>query len=231
MIVVFNPGSSTVSAGAGNDMIQVQAGGGPDIVFGELGDDTIQASGGADVLQGNQGADSVSGGGGADTVHGGQGNDMLQGNTGADYMTGDSGADVAFGGQGGDFMQGNTGADTISGDLGADVLLGGQGDDRLSGGDDNDLLSGDLGDDMLNGGAGADVFQFNRSGGGVDTIEDFSSAAHDMIRLTGFTSFADLAGRITTSGAETVIALDGGASIHLLGVTGASLTAADFLFA
>lgn len=211
VIVLTGAGASTVSAGAGNDM--------------------VQAGTGSDVLQGNQGADSISGGGAADTIHGGQDNDVLQGNVGADYMTGDSGADVVYGGQGSDFMQGNTGSDTISGDAGSDIVLGGQGDDRVSGGDGDDIVSGDLGNDTVNGGAGADTFQFNRSGGGADIIEDFSSSAHDVIRLTGFTSFADLAGRISTVGTETVITLDGGASIHLLGVTGASLTAGDFLFA
>jgi Ca2+-binding RTX toxin-like protein len=70
-----------------------------------------------------------------------------------------------YGTSGNDYLLGSEEDDTISDDEGNDTLIGGSGDDRLVGGGGNDTLTG---------GEGKDTFVLYYSGGGIDTITDFS---------------------------------------------------------
>ncbi|MHC5821752.1 MAG: hypothetical protein ACYT04_39265, partial [Nostoc sp.] len=69
---------------------------------------------------------------------------------------------------------GSQGDYQIYGYEGNDTLIGGSGDDYLVGGDGNDVLTG---------GPGRDTFVLNYSGGGIDTITDFSSD-DDVLQIT-----------------------------------------------
>jgi Ca2+-binding RTX toxin-like protein len=72
---------------------------------------------------------------------------------------------------------------TINGTSGNDYLIGTQGNDYISGFAGNDILVGGFGNDTLNGDAGADSFVLYYSGGGIDTITNFS-VNQDIISLT-----------------------------------------------
>lgn len=84
-----------ISAGAGNDFVQVNlgpnntpfalvqgakvlGGGGNDTLVGGSGRDTVEGGSGADILIGNDGNDSLNGNGGDDIVAGGEGQDLFQ---------------------------------------------------------------------------------------------------------------------------------------------------------
>ncbi|WP_207462104.1 PD40 domain-containing protein [Azospirillum sp. SYSU D00513] len=175
-------GDDWVSGGEGDDA--VFGGQGADALSGNDGSDSLYGNAGQDVLYGNAGADTVFGGADADTVFGGRDNDLLGGDLGDDSLSGDLGEDLLNGGAGSDALYGNVGQDALFGNAGADTMYGGAGNDTLYGGMDNDLLSGDLGDDQLWGNLGADTFLV-RSGGGADTIMDFSAAQGDRIALNG----------------------------------------------
>jgi Ca2+-binding RTX toxin-like protein len=121
-----------VSAGAGNDRvnligvrvaISVDAGDGDDRVFGGVGDDTIVGGGGDDRLFGFGGSDDISGGVGDDRIFGGAGDDQLLGEEGDDRVNGQVGNDNCDGG---------TGDDRITGGRGRDSNRGGGGDDRVT---------------------------------------------------------------------------------------------------
>jgi Ca2+-binding RTX toxin-like protein len=120
--------------------------------------------GGPDVLYGNEGNDSLLGEAGEDRLYGGEGLDRLIGGAGRDEL---------YGGDGDDFLVGD--ADSLDPvEHADDYLHGGQGSDILLGHDGNDTLVGDGGDDFLEGGDGIDTYVFNR-GDGADTIFDFGS--------------------------------------------------------
>lgn len=72
---------------------------------------------------------------------------------------------------------------TINGSSGNDYLTGTEGNDFICGFAGNDTLVGGSGDDTLKGGAGSDTFILNYSGGGIDTITDFS-VRQDAISIT-----------------------------------------------
>lgn len=88
-----------ISAGAGNDYVQVDLG--PNDVPSAL----VQ---GAKVLGGG-GADTLVGGSGRDTLEGGDGADILIGNGGNDSLNGNAGNDIVAGGGGQDLFQGGPG--------------------------------------------------------------------------------------------------------------------------
>jgi Ca2+-binding RTX toxin-like protein len=74
----------------------------------------------------------------------------------------------------------------LTGGGGNDTLVGLSGNDTLSGGVGNDYLTGGGGSDVLTGGVGADAFVFDKNyptGGGHDTITDFSESQGDRIRV------------------------------------------------
>ena len=90
--------------------------------------------------------------------------------------------------------------------------------------------------DLLTGGLDDDLFVFS-DGDGTDTITDFTAGAatDDVIDLTGvsgFSTFGDMQAAADDNGGmdpDTVITLNGGDSITLLGVQVANLNQDDFL--
>ncbi len=201
---------------AGEDrIVGSQAG---DRLFGYGGNDTITDASGTNYLRGDAGNDSISGGTGFDDINGNVGNDTAHGNDGDDWVVGGKDQDLLFGDNGFDIVYGNMGDDTISGDAGADWVRGGQGDDSVSGGDGDDWLWGDRGNDTISGGAGADIFH-SFSGAGIDRITDFSLAQGDRVQLDPGTSYATL-----QVGADTVIDMNNGDQVILVGVQLSSLT-------
>lgn len=107
-----------------------------------------------------------------------------------------------------DRLTGNDNANRVSGGIGADLLFGRGG---------NDVLVGGKGNDTMNGGAGADVFAFNTSRTGADTINGFQ-VADDRFDLSGglFSAASESAG-------NTILKHSGGL-ITVTGVTGLSLS-------
>jgi Ca2+-binding RTX toxin-like protein len=107
----------------------------------------------------------------------------------------------------------------MDGGAGDDMLVGGTGDDRLVGGTDDDVLTGGLGDDLF-------VFGANT---GNDTVTDFDLVddilvLEDGVTVSG-TSEQDANGDGTL---DTILALDDGGSVTILGVNG--LTDTNDLF-
>ena len=134
-----------------------------------------------------------------------------------DSIYGSGGNDTLYGWDGNDYLSGGGGSDTLYGEDGNDTLSGGWGteSDYLSGGGGNDVLDGYGGFDTLVGGAGADTFKiydfdYNSSGFGYATIEDFSWQEGDVIDLNTFEGIsygtADYSGSSLT---DTLIYSDG----------------------
>ncbi|MBG1262894.1 hypothetical protein [Nostoc commune] len=71
-------------------------------------------------------------------------------------------------------IHGTSGNNYLTGTSGNDQIYGYAGNDTLIGGAGNDYLEGGSGNDRLTGGSGRDTFVLNYSGGGIDTITDFS---------------------------------------------------------
>ena len=162
-LICGSSGRDVINAGAGNDV--VYAGAGNDVVNGGAGNDTISGDAGNDSLDGGDGTDTESGGAGNDTINGGNGADDLNGGAGNDNISGGAGNDSIDGGDGTDTESGGAGVDDLNGDNGDDSLNGGAGDDDLNGGAGNDTLAGAVGDDNLDGGTGSDVLN---GGDGAD---------------------------------------------------------------
>lgn len=163
----------------------------------------VLAGGGNDLVHGNLAANRLHGGAGNDTLHGGLGDDRLIGGAGSDRLLGGAGDDVyeidksdtvvenanfgndtiritdsnyalganlenlillgasdvnGWGNAGDNRVYGNAGANKLYGGAGDDTLGGGPGDDTLEGGAGNDWLNGSLGADVLIGGAGRDHY-------------------------------------------------------------------------
>lgn len=192
--------ATTISGGAGNDVIGFDMDVGPSYLRGDEGDDVIY--GGEDV----------------NDLNGNQGNDTVHGNVSPDWVLGGQGDDVLLGYQAADLVYGNLGDDTCDGGAGADIVRGGQGADSLSGGADDDWLSGDRGDDTVTGGAGADVFHAFGDAG-LDRVTDFSRDQGDRVLLDPGTQYT-----VGQSGADVVISMTGGAQMVLVGVQLSSLT-------
>ncbi|MBU1212751.1 MAG: cadherin-like domain-containing protein [Alphaproteobacteria bacterium] len=215
---------------AGNDILD--GGSGVDVLFGEDGADILFGGKSGDTLVGGAGNDDLYGGDGDDSLDGGDGEDVLQGEAGIDTLNGGIGNDLLDGGGGYDSLDGGDGADQLLGDVGNDTLVGGNGDDTLHGGTGTDLLDGGTGDDTHYGDEGADTFLF-APGGGNDTILDFEWGVNgsDKIDLSAFglTSLADVTALATETNGDTLIALDPGTSVKLLGVAIADLHVDDII--
>ncbi|MBO9502974.1 hypothetical protein J7346_14795, partial [Brevundimonas sp. A19_0] len=128
-------------------------------------------------------------------------------------------------GDGADVYEGRSGTQTggVYGGRGADTLLAGAGDDLLDGGADNDVLSGGAGNDTLTGGAGADIFY---TGSGADIITDFSGAAGDRIRVSGYSAWQSL----QQQGADVLVTFGAGDTLLLRNIQAATVTAGLFQF-
>lgn len=178
VVVSARDGDDSVAVGAmlAATRVQVNAGGGADVVTGGAG---------SDLLLGGAGDDEVAGGDGSDRVDGGAGNDRLNGGADADRLLYDRRrtpvrVDLAAGTAGArgerdsvaDFEDviGGSGADRLAGDAHENVIIGGPGRarDRIrgrGGGDDlnGHRVGGGPGDDSLNG-------RHVGCGGGRDTV-------------------------------------------------------------
>lgn len=188
-----------------------------DTLLGNAADNVIHGGEGVGYLRGFDGNDQIWGGGAFDDMHGNVGNDTLYGGGGDDWVVGGKDNDLLHGEAGNDIVYGNLGDDTCHGGEGNDLIRGGQGNDILYGGAGNDWISGDRGDDTITGGAGADVFNtFGEAG--VDRVLDFNSAEGDRVRFDPGTVWS-----LAFSGSDTVISMEGGAQMILVGVTSATL--------
>lgn len=124
-----------------------------------------------------------------------------------------------------DIYDGRLGTQTggVFGGAGADRLLAGAGNDLLDGGAGNDLLSGGAGADTLTGGAGADIFH---TGSGADILTDFSGAAGDRIRVSGYSAWQS----VQQQGADVLVTFGAGDSLLVRNIQAAALTASLFQF-
>ncbi|WP_396273827.1 M10 family metallopeptidase C-terminal domain-containing protein [Hyphomonas sp.] len=224
-------GNDTLHGGAGADSIYGE--GGSNIVYAGAGADLVIGGDSSDVLYGEDDNDVIYAGLGADTLLGGAGIDTLYGEAGSDTLYGGADNDTLVGGDDNDALYGEAGIDTLYGGNGNDSLLGGDGNDNLFGDAGADLLSGGLGNDLYVGGSGADTFVVESSPSGtVDRLFDFTQG-EDVIRLvgSGFSSFAQVQGAMTTSGANTIITFSTGAQLRIDGKTPGQFTSADFVLA
>ncbi len=115
------------------------------------------------------------------------------------------------------------GIENLTGSAFADILVGDSG---------NNTLTGGAGDDYLDGISGDDLFVFS-DGDGKDQIHGFQAGGGDRVDLSGYSSvngFAAVQARATQVGADTLITLDGGDEISLIGVDINDLIQDDFLF-
>ena len=129
-------------------------------------------------------------------------------------------ANGLIGGNGNGIIAGTHKGETLDGRGGDDFLFAGNGPDRVIGGDGND---------RLNGGGGPDTFVFG-PGFGHDVVTDFSHADHIEFDGGVFQNFNQVQAASQQVGADTVITLDAGDSITLLGVSLHSLHASHFDF-
>jgi Ca2+-binding RTX toxin-like protein len=84
VFVDAGPSRTTESTAAHPLHLSPLSGGiGPDLIFGNAGNDTINGGGGTDLLVGGAGNDRITGGLGDDVIVGGTGNDILTGGGGA----------------------------------------------------------------------------------------------------------------------------------------------------
>ena len=210
-------------------------------------------------VSGSGHGDTLRGDGNANRLEGAAGDDILEGRGGADSLVGGAGIDTAdysgsigrvtvslmsgtgwYGHAAGDTLDsvenaiGSVFNDSLKGTTGANRLDGGAGDDTLDGQSGDDVLVGGAGNDRLTGGGGNDIFVFD-DGVGDDTITDFVAGAGtpdviDLYANSVLNSFADVLGRSSQSGLDTVIDLGGGDLLTLLGVTRTSLHQDDFTF-
>lgn len=121
--------ADNLDGGAGNDIIY--AGGGDDLVHGNVGDD---------ILYGQDGNDKLYGDAGNDVAYGGAGNDLLEGGEGDDRLYGEDGNDTLHGGPGNDILDGGAGINTLEGGAGDDILYSHSPRDLTSGGAGSDTL-------------------------------------------------------------------------------------------
>ena len=84
------------------------------------------------------------------------------------------------------------------------TINGGNGSDTIIGTNFGDVIIGGTGSDNLTGGTGADIFVFNATGNGLDTITDFTASQNDILDLD-----AIISGGIYNSGNPVVDATTG----------------------
>jgi Ca2+-binding RTX toxin-like protein len=186
------------------------------------GDDIINGGGGAERIDGGTGADRINGGAGDDGVSyagrnaavtvrlddaaagngeanegdvitgvedavGGAGNDLLIGNAAANHLVGGSGDDTVQGFAGPDFLDGAAGKDTLYGGTETDTLLGGAGDDLVYGQEAWDRIEGGPGKDRIFGGDGDDYLLGDPNAPGLATFADYidGEAGRDTVSYWG----------------------------------------------
>lgn len=80
-------------------------------------------------------------------------------------------------------IEGSSGNDYLPGTEENDVIYGYEAYDTLIGGSGEDYLVGERSNDILTGSSGGDTFVLNYSGGGTDTITDFT-VGEDVLQIT-----------------------------------------------
>ena len=93
-----------------------------------------------------------------------------------DTLLGNTGNDTLIGGPADDLLNGDGGNDLLLGNAGNDTLLGGGAADTLNGGDGNDSLDGQGGPDLIESGTGDDIFVWQGTFSGSDTVTNASGA-------------------------------------------------------
>ncbi|MGP1677854.1 MAG: putative Ig domain-containing protein, partial [Burkholderiales bacterium] len=173
--LVGGQGSDTFDAGAGDDMLiidaadlqaNIHAGDGFDMVqvVGTEGVTLNLAQAEVEVVAGGTGDDIFIGGGRSSVfIRANDGDDIVIGGAANDALSGENGNDLIDGGAGNDVIRGGRGQDQLMGGAGDDLVFGGQDDDRISGGSGNDVLRGEQGDDSIDGGDGIDIAEFSGS--------------------------------------------------------------------
>lgn len=133
-----------------------------------------------------------------------------------DTLLGNTGNDTLIGGPADDLLNADGGSDSLLGNGGNDTLLGGSAADTLNGGDGNDSLDGQGGPDVIESGNGDDIFVWQGSSSGSDTVTNASGADGVQVSLSG------TANNVTVT--QSAIPVDG--TFGLLQVTegGATLT-------
>ncbi|MBK4217901.1 Hint domain-containing protein [Paracoccus caeni] len=211
--------AENISAGEGNDQINLGAAYGNDTIDGGAGSDklngaavtantTVTYAGGTGSISsagGNAtftGIETVETGSGADTINATGNNAAAVFITGAgdDSVLGGSGAETIDGGEGNDIIRAGGGNDSVLGGAGNDLLEGGAGNDTLLGGEGRDTLNGGSGADVLTGGAGNDVFVVDSGdlitdfgAGNTGGLNDGDNTNNDFVDLTSFYSEQNLA--------------------------------------
>lgn len=151
-------------------------GGDDDIIYGNIGNDTLYLSEtsyyGTGILYGGQNGGDVktyndAGGGrlafrdGTEYLFGGTGLDIIYGNMGDDYLRGFAHADTLYGGQDDDTIIGDRGADKLYGNKGNDFIIAGAGNntDYTTPGTDGSAMpyGTDIYEKVIDGGFGNDT--------------------------------------------------------------------------
>jgi len=223
LVLSLFTGNDNITGSSYADDMSGVAGLGADTVSGGAGDDVIDGGSGANYLRGDDGNDILVGGADFDDVNGNRGGDSASGGAGGDWVAGGKDNDLLHGESGDDIVYGNLGNDTCYGDVDNDVVRGGKDDDIVDGGGGNDWLSGDMGDDTVTGGTGADVFH-TFGAANLDRVTDFNRAEGDRVMLDPGTVYT-----LAQVGSDTVISMDGGGQMILVGVAMGSLTG-DWIF-
>jgi Ca2+-binding RTX toxin-like protein len=179
-------GNDTIFGGAADDMVQLGADYGQDVIDGAGGRDFVVFTAATSAVVVNLQAGTASGGGPA--------------GAGATLIS----VEDAYGGRFADHITGDGGANELGGEGGNDTLIGGAG---------NDTLAGAAGNDSLEGGAGADWFVFGSSGANnADRARDFVSGI-DKIALENDSLAVGPAGNFAPSDARFYAAA-GATSAH-----------------
>jgi Ca2+-binding RTX toxin-like protein len=231
-VAVSHGRAVTVSGGAGNDRIQVDAS--DRTLRGDDGDDLLAAPGGMSTNQANNHAVAYDGGAGTDTASfvgavASPGGDLVQIGVTASLETktatfqgptvsapngvyrvdtltsieGLSGTGV------GDVLTGATKAETLVGETGNDNIRGGDGDDNIQGGGGLDDLVGGSGRDTLDGGPGIDTFP---KGSGGDSFLARDGYAESIPCFSSDVIVDDLVDRVT--GTPTSCSISTAAAKH-----------------
>jgi len=197
-VLIGEGGNDTLLAGNGRDTLE--GGTGADIISGGSGDDWViyenssaavtvdlkitkaQSSTGeangdiitgienirgsefSDVLRGNAFSNDFEGGKGADTIGGGGGADA------SNYFDSDAAVQINLNIAGAQKSTGDANGDVL---MGINTIRGSHFADRLIGNNLGNGFFGAGGDDTITGGGGDDMFEFNDTSEGIDTITDF----------------------------------------------------------
>jgi Ca2+-binding RTX toxin-like protein len=175
----------SISAGKGNDSVNLHGVTAPATIGGSTGNDSLVGGAGNDSFDGGNGADVINGGvGGTDDVRYFTRTENLV--VTIDDVANDGGAsdaqadnvrtnvEVVHGGSGNDRLAGSAANNALAGNGGNDTLVGGKGDDVMLGGAGDDVLDGGLGADVFDGDVGSDTADYANRTEGLNVTLDTS---------------------------------------------------------